>query len=171
MTQPPRAVDGVNKICENPVAGGAAADVGCGPPGVGTALIHRGSGGAQNGQTGRGVDDVALSFTVEPGTLETVVRARGDVDTAAAAALDEQLTHAADYGTTVVVDLSEVRTLDPIGLSVLYRAQSRCRALKGDLVLVVPQLPLLRLLQAAGLADVFDVRLTCPPLRAGVAPA
>lgn len=105
---------------------------------------------------------MALSFTVEPGTLQTVVRACGDVDAAAAAALDEQLTYAADYGCTVVVDLSEVSSMEPIGLSVLYRAQSRCRALDGDLVLVVPQLGLLRVLQTAGLSDVFDIRLSCP---------
>ena len=103
---------------------------------------------------------MALSFTVLPGPWETVIRARGDIDPAAAAALDEQLTHAADYGITIIVDLSEVRTLEPVGLSVLYRAQSRCRAREGDLVLVVPQLELLRVLQAAGLAEVFDIRMS-----------
>ena len=102
---------------------------------------------------------MALSFTVLPGPTETVVAVTGDIDGPAAMALDEQLTHAADYGMTVVVDLSGVESLEPVGLSVLYRAQSRCRSREGELVLVAPNIAVLKVLQNAGLADLFEIQV------------
>ena len=92
----------------------------------------------------------------------SIVRLRDDLDIAGAPALRERLIGVLRPRTRLVVlDLSRVRSCDPVGLAVLVGLQRRAR-LRGIVVrLAAPSLPVSDVLRSTGLERCFTV---CPDL-------
>ncbi|MFJ9566924.1 STAS domain-containing protein [Streptomyces fuscichromogenes] len=95
----------------------------------------------------------------------TVVTLYGEIDLVTAIPLVSGL-DALTAGThpDLVLDLRAVSFIDCAGLSVLCRTRNRVRARSGRLRLITDSARFLRILRAAGLADVFDVRPHLPEL-------
>jgi anti-sigma B factor antagonist len=89
------------------------------------------------------------------GTGGTVVTVSGDVDLAAADALWTVLDEQVRPGAAVVVDCSKVAFLDSMGLRALIRAQQKADASGARLTLASPSEAVRRVLQLAGVADLF----------------
>jgi anti-sigma B factor antagonist len=89
----------------------------------------------------------------------SVVRVAGEVDLASAPELSSRLDALPANGNPVVVDLSEVSFIDSIGLGVLVSTWTRCRESETPtpLCLVVATRDVERLLEVAGLRELFDV--------------
>lgn len=85
----------------------------------------------------------------------TVVTVAGDVDLAAADTLWSVLDEYVRPGTDVVVDCSKIAFLDSMGLRTLIRAQHKADASGTRLTLASPSEAVLRVLQLAGVADLF----------------
>ena len=85
----------------------------------------------------------------------TVVTVAGDVDLAAADTLWGVLDEYVRPGVAVVVDCSKVAFLDSMGLRTLIRAQQKADASGARLTLAAPSEAVLRVLQLAGVADLF----------------
>jgi anti-anti-sigma factor len=85
----------------------------------------------------------------------TVVTVAGDVDLAAADTLWSVLDEYVRAGRSVVVDCSKVAFLDSMGLRTLIRAQQKADASGARFTLASPSEPVLRVLQLAGVADLF----------------
>ncbi|GAA1973597.1 STAS domain-containing protein [Catenulispora subtropica] len=84
-----------------------------------------------------------------------VVTVVGDVDLAAADTLWSVLDEYVRPDTAVVVDCSKVAFLDSMGLRTLIRAQQKADASGARLTLASPSEAVLRVLQLAGVADLF----------------
>jgi anti-sigma B factor antagonist len=88
----------------------------------------------------------------------SVVCVGSEIDVATAPDLATALDGLPANGEDVIVDLSDVTFMDSTGLGVLVTAWNRCRGLepvsKVALVVATPEVE--RLLDVAGLADVFD---------------
>jgi anti-anti-sigma factor len=90
------------------------------------------------------------------GTASAVtVTVAGDVDLAAADTLWSVLDEYVRPGTEVVVDCSKVAFLDSMGLRTLIRAQHKAEAAGSRLTLASPSEAVLRVLQLAGVAELF----------------
>ncbi|MEY9929270.1 anti-anti-sigma factor [Catenulispora sp. GP43] len=83
------------------------------------------------------------------------VTVAGDVDLAAADTLWSVLDEYVRPGAQVVVDCSRVAFLDSMGLRTLIRAQHKAGASDARLTLAAPSEAVLRVLQLAGVADLF----------------
>ena len=93
---------------------------------------------------------------VKGGQAVTVtVTVTGDVDLAAADTLWSVLDEYVHAGADVVVDCSRVAFLDSMGLRTLIRAQHKAAASGARLTLAAPSEAVLRVLQLAGVADLF----------------
>ncbi len=86
-----------------------------------------------------------------------VVVLSGEIDVAAAPELHEALLGEVASFRFTVVDLSGVTFLDSSGLSVLVTALRRARERAEDVVLCAPTAGVRRVLELAGLAEVFHV--------------
>ena len=100
------------------------------------------SGDVSDGRDGK--DGGAVTVTVA-----------GDVDLAAADTLWSVLDEYVRPGAHVVVDCSRVAFLDSMGLRTLIRAQHKAGASDARLTLAAPSEAVLRVLQLAGVADLF----------------
>jgi anti-anti-sigma factor len=85
----------------------------------------------------------------------TVVAVAGDVDLAAADRLWSVLDEHVRAGASVVVDCSKVAFLDSMGLRTLIRAKHKADAAGARLTLAAPSEAVLRVLNLAGVADLF----------------
>jgi anti-sigma B factor antagonist len=105
-----------------------------------------------------------LDWVDTPGpTLEHVpgARVRGEVDMATAPALQGALEAAIAASVGVfVLDLSETEFLDSSGIAVLLRTRALLGRTDRALVVVCPDGPVLRVLEACGLTDVFTLFAT-----------
>jgi anti-sigma B factor antagonist len=100
--------------------------------------------------------DVDLSIRDFDG--QAVVTLRGEFNLADAPCVASHLIAAvAACGPSVIVDLAGLEGICYIGLSVLLRVRKWTRQSGGDLLLVAPQQPVRRILEATGLIDVFAV--------------
>ncbi|MEU8228129.1 STAS domain-containing protein [Actinoplanes sp. NPDC048967] len=91
-----------------------------------------------------------------------VVHVRAGMDATVAPTLRESLTDAVDRHPHVVVDLTEVPTLDDVGLGLLVRAHRRARRRDGLVVLAGPSrfvITVLHTMHVDGLFPIFD---DCP---------
>lgn len=99
-----------------------------------------------------------MDVEVEHGATSTVVHVAGEVDLATAPDLHDVLAGFEPQGGPVIVDLREVAFLDSSGLSVLVRCHQHLSSAEGrGLRLVVTRPATLRVLDATGLGEVFDV--------------
>ncbi|WP_194892343.1 STAS domain-containing protein [Catenulispora pinisilvae] len=89
------------------------------------------------------------------GAAAVTVTVAGDVDLAAADTLWSVLDEYVRPGAHVVVDCSRVAFLDSMGLRTLIRAQHKAAAADARLTLAAPSEAVLRVLQLAGVADLF----------------
>ncbi|MEY9890497.1 anti-anti-sigma factor [Catenulispora sp. MAP5-51] len=130
------AVEGFSvEVDSDPDRGGAAAVSGD---------VSDGSDGRDGKDGGAGKDSGAVTVTVA-----------GDVDLAAADTLWSVLDEYVRPGAHVVVDCSRVAFLDSMGLRTLIRAQHKAGASDARLTLAAPSEAVLRVLQLAGVADLF----------------
>jgi anti-sigma B factor antagonist len=95
------------------------------------------------------------TFHVE---VVSVVRVAGEIDVASAPELEKWLDTLPLGGQDVVVDLSSVTFMDSTGLGLLVGAWNRCNNSEPQsrLSLVVATPEIERLLEVAGLSDIFD---------------
>jgi anti-sigma B factor antagonist len=101
-----------------------------------------------------------------PGTIEVdarpdlaIVRVRTDIDGRIAACLRQTLADAVDRHGHVVLDLSDVATLDPAGLSALVRAHQRARRQDAVVCIAGPSrfvITVLHTMKVDGLFPIFD---------------
>lgn len=99
-----------------------------------------------------------VSFDVEDHDGRPVLHVAGEIDVYTAPRLRERLLELAHSGaTTVVADLSGVSFVDSTGLGVLVSGLKRFREAGGDLVLVVTQPQVLKVLEITGLTEVFTI--------------
>ncbi len=90
-----------------------------------------------------------------------VLSVSGEIDVATAPQLREELLKAVHEGRgTVVLDLLGVTFLDSTGLGVIVGGLKRARSNDGDLVLVVDNRSILKVLEITGLTRVFSVHAT-----------
>ena len=86
------------------------------------------------------------------------LRLRGELDLSTAPWLRDHLSEiSADGGQRVIVDLSGLSFIDSTGLSVLVGGWKRLRETGGDLVLASPSPPVAKVLDIAGLTEVFPI--------------
>jgi anti-anti-sigma factor len=83
------------------------------------------------------------------------VAVAGDVDLAAADTLWSVLDEYVRPGAHVIVDCSRVAFLDSMGLRTLIRAQHKAAASGARLTLAAPSEAVLRVLQLAGVSELF----------------
>jgi len=89
---------------------------------------------------------------------QAVVVLRGELDLVGIPDVVSQLIAAvAACGPSVIVDLTALDGISDGGVSVLLRVLKWTRQSGGDLPLAAPQRPVRRVLEAAGLLDVFSV--------------
>ncbi len=99
-----------------------------------------------------------VSFDVEEHDGVPVLAVAGEIDVYTAPRLRERLLDVAHAGTsTVVVDLTEVSFVDSTGLGVLVSGLKRFREAGGDLLLVVTQPQIMKVLEITGLTTVFSI--------------
>jgi anti-anti-sigma factor len=101
-----------------------------------------------------------------PGVIEVddrpdavVVRVRADIDERVAGSLRQTLCDAADRHAHVVLDLSDVATLDPAGLAALVRAHQWARRRDAVLCFAGPSrfvVTVLHTMRVDGLFPIFD---------------
>ena len=102
-----------------------------------------------------------VSFEVEEIDGVPVLSVAGEIDVYTAPRLRERLLDLAHGGnSSVVVDLTEVSFVDSTGLGVLVSGLKRFREGGGDLLLVVTQPQILKVLEITGLTTVFSIHAT-----------
>ena len=89
-----------------------------------------------------------------------VATLRGELGTASAHALREQLLGLLRAASVLIIDLSGVQHADPSGLAVLVTSGHRARLLGGSLRLVAPSPQVARFLSAAGVNRHLDIFAT-----------
>jgi anti-sigma B factor antagonist len=101
---------------------------------------------------------VAFDVHVERDGARYEVALTGELDLATAPMLRDHLSGVADDGGgQVLIDLSQLAFIDSTGLSVLVMSCKRLRAGGGDLVLKAPTPAVAKVLEIAGVTQVFAV--------------
>jgi anti-anti-sigma factor len=86
------------------------------------------------------------------------VRVIGEVDLATAPVLEEALVREVDFGSEVLLDLSEVSFIDSCGLRAIISAAQRAKSNGGGLALGSPLPPQARrVIEIAGLEELLHV--------------
>jgi anti-anti-sigma factor len=101
-------------------------------------------------------------FTTHALNGASLVRLAGDIDLDVVPALRTALQSALAAHAWVIVDLSQVRIVDSVGLSVLVTAGFAARRNGGDLLMAAPPSFLLSVLHSARPATQFSVYDTVP---------
>jgi anti-sigma B factor antagonist len=105
-----------------------------------------------------GVGDIAFGIEETADGDSRVFALRGELDLETAPALRQRLHRAIEEGhTDLVVDLSGLTFLDSTGISVLVDALKHVRRLDGTLVLRSPATRTRRVLEIAGLVEIFGL--------------
>lgn len=87
-----------------------------------------------------------------------VLTVAGDVDLAAHGRFEAEVAKSWDGTTDLVLDCSRVAFLDSMGLRVLARARQRAIDNGHELVLAAPTQPVLRVLELAGVTELFTIK-------------
>lgn len=90
-----------------------------------------------------------------------VIEVRGNLDSATAPKLSEQLKQLVDDGSyNLVIDLDHVDVLDAAGLASLVNGQKRAKAHEGSIRLVCNNASVLKTLRITGLTKTFPIHTT-----------
>jgi anti-anti-sigma factor len=100
-------------------------------------------------------DDFHVIFL--PGDEESVVQVVGEIDLSTRNELAAALAEASADGSRLAVDLSHATFIDSTGLTVLVNVWRSRREAGLDLVLREPSPEVMRILNMAGLAQVFPI--------------
>lgn len=87
-----------------------------------------------------------------------VLTVAGDVDLAAQSRFQADLDQAWDGSTDLVIDCSRVAFLDSMGLRVLVRTRQSAEEKGRDLVIADPSEAVLRVLELAGVTELFTIK-------------
>jgi serine/threonine-protein kinase RsbW len=99
-----------------------------------------------------------LEIEVSDFERHTVLSLSGSADMAETQALDRLLNRVLEQGSIeVYLDLNHLDFICSLGLGVLIKAQKRCRQQDGDLVLIEPQPPVMRVLKTTRLTELFKI--------------
>lgn len=102
--------------------------------------------------------DGELTLSVERAPTHSVLSVEGELEFGTAAPLRSALLDLAhEHAGTLVLDLSGVDFIDSTGLSLLVQAKQRLDAQGSRFVLRNPAHRVMRVLEVAGLATVFDI--------------
>src|SRR5262249_12653237 len=94
--------------------------------------------------------------TVEEGIVVLILQ--GEVDAFTAPKLKQEIINQIDQGVTrLAVDLADVNYLDSTGLGVLIGGLKRTRDKDGELVLVCPNVRIMRIFDNTGLSKIFEM--------------
>jgi len=106
-----------------------------------------------------GVDqDAGLTLAIERGEGEAVVTVGGELEFGTAAPLRTALLDLAhEHGGRLVLDLEGVEFIDSTGISLLVQAKQRLEAQGSCFVLRRPAHRVMRVLEIAGLAALFEI--------------
>jgi anti-sigma B factor antagonist len=105
-----------------------------------------------------GVEDVVFAIEESTDGDAHVFSLRGELDLQTAPALRQRLHGALEDGPIhLVLELSALTFMDSTGISVLVDALKHARRLGGDLILRSPSARTLRVLQVAGLVEIFGL--------------
>ncbi|MBW3621926.1 MAG: STAS domain-containing protein [Armatimonadetes bacterium] len=88
----------------------------------------------------------------------TVIDLRGEVDAFTAPKLKQEIINLIERGTTkLAVNLADVKYLDSTGLGVLIGGLKRTRDRGGELVLICPNVRIMRIFEITGLSRIFEM--------------
>jgi len=103
-----------------------------------------------------------FSCTAEEFADHVVLTVAGDVDLAAHTRFQNGVDQAWDGTADLVVDCSRITFLDSMGLRVLVHAMQRATANGRGITLRSPSQPVLRVLELAGITELFAVTVAAP---------
>jgi anti-sigma B factor antagonist len=87
-----------------------------------------------------------------------VIDLRGEVDAFTAPKLKQEIINQIEGGTTrLAINLADVKYLDSTGLGVLIGGLKRTRDKNGELVLICPNVRIMRIFEITGLSRIFDM--------------
>ncbi|WP_194891914.1 MULTISPECIES: STAS domain-containing protein [Catenulispora] len=110
-----------------------------------------------------------FSCTAEQFADHVVLTVAGDVDLAAHARFESEIEQGWDGSADLLIDCSGITFLDSMGLRVLVHTLQRATANDRTITLAAPSQPVLRVLELAGVKDLFP--LTGPVPDTGRDPA
>lgn len=111
-----------------------------------------------------------FSCTAEQFADHVVLTVAGDVDLAAHTRFQSDVDLAWDGSVDLVFECSRVTFLDSMGLRVLVHAMQRGTANGRSVTLTAPSQPVLRVLELAGIKDLFPMTEPAPDAQADPAP-
>lgn len=98
-----------------------------------------------------------FSCTAQQVAGRVLLTVAGDVDLAAHARFEAEVEKSWPGTSDLVIDCSGVTFLDSMGLRVLVHTRQRAAEYGHDFTLAAPSEPVLRVLELAGVADLFPV--------------
>jgi anti-sigma B factor antagonist len=105
--------------------------------------------------------ELSMEFKLEPRSVESdtvVLDLQGEVDAFTAPKLKQEMISQIERGTTkMAIDLADVTYLDSTGLGVLIGGLKRTRDKGGELVLICPNVRIMRIFDITGLSRIFDM--------------
>jgi anti-anti-sigma factor len=108
-----------------------------------------------------------FSCTAKQFADHVVLTVVGDVDLAAHARFQADVEQSWDGSTDLVIECADVTFLDSMGLRVLVHAMQRAAANSRVITLAAPSQPVLRVLELAGVKDLFTVTGPIPHAEPG----
>lgn len=97
----------------------------------------------------------------KPNDTTHVLDIEGEVDVYTSPQLKQEIVKIAETGVKhLVINLSKVEYLDSTGLGVLIGGLKRLRESDGNLILVGPNMRILRIFEITGLDKIFDIYQT-----------
>lgn len=96
-----------------------------------------------------------FSCTAKQIAGRVVLTVSGEVDLAAHLGFEAEIERSWDGSSDLVIDCSQVTFLDSMGLRVLVRTRQRAVDNGRDFALAAPSVPVLRVLELAGIRDLF----------------
>ena len=100
-----------------------------------------------------------MEFSCTAGQVggRVVVTVAGDVDLAVHTRFEAEVEQSWDGSTDLIIDCSGVTFMDSMGLRVMVRTRQRAAECGGKFALAAPSEPVLRVLELAGVKDLFSV--------------
>jgi len=103
----------------------------------------------------------SMEFSLSPRPVEdgiTVIDLRGEVDAFTAPKLKQEMIDQIEGGSSrLAINLADVKYLDSTGLGVLIGGLKRTRDKNGELVLICPNVRIMRIFEITGLSRIFEM--------------
>ena len=103
----------------------------------------------------------SMEFAINSRPVEdglSIIDLRGEVDAFTAPKLKQEMINQIERGTTrLAINLADVKYLDSTGLGVLIGGLKRTRDKQGELVLVCPNVRIMRIFEITGLSRIFEM--------------